>query len=297
VWDEGFQFGDWLDPDAPPEDAFAAKADPGVVATACAYRSALLTAKAAAVLGRSDEQAEFSSLARSLREAFNRRYVSGGAVHSDCTTVYSIAIVFGLLDDDDRRIAGERLAELVQDSRFRISTGFVGTPFITDALTETGHVDLAYRLLLEKGCPSWLYPVTMGATTVWERWDSMLPDGSINPGEMTSFNHYALGSVADWMHRTIGGIAPAAPGYEEVLIAPRPGGGITWARSSLETSHGTIAVRWELQGDEIVLEATIPANTSAVLRLPNQPDKVLDPGTSQNRAPWVFAGVTETLHA
>jgi alpha-L-rhamnosidase len=297
VWDEGFQFGDWLDPDAPPEDAFAAKADPGVVATACAYRSALLTAKAAAVLGRSDEQDEFSSLARSLREAFNRRFVSGGKVHSDCTTVYSIAIVFGLLNDNDKRIAGERLAELVQDSRYRVSTGFVGTPFITDALTETGHVDLAYRLLLEKGCPSWLYPVTMGATTVWERWDSMLPDGSINPGEMTSFNHYALGSVADWMHRIIGGIAPAAPGYEEVLIAPQPDGGITWARSSLETSHGTIAVRWELQGDEIVLEATIPANTSAVLRLPNQPDKVLGPGTSQNRASWVLAGITETLQA
>lgn len=297
VWDEGFQFGDWLDPDAPPADAFAAKADPGVVATACAYRSALLTAKAAAVLGRSSEQAEFDSVAHGLREAFNRRYVSGGKVHSDSTTVYSIAIVFGLLDEDDKKVAGERLAELVQDSGFRVSTGFVGTPFITDALTDTGYADLAYRLLLEKGCPSWLYPVTMGATTVWERWDSMLPDGSINPGEMTSFNHYALGSVADWMHRTIGGIAPAAPGYDEVLIAPRPGGGITWASSSLESRHGTISVRWEISGEEIVLDVNIPADIKAVLRLPDHPDTALEQGASQHRVPWVGAGLSKALDA
>ena len=110
-------------------------------------------------------------------------------------------------------------------SGHRISTGFAGTPFITDALTTTGHLDDAYRLLLQRECPSWLYPVTMGATTVWERWDSMLPDGTINPGEMTSFNHYALGAVADWMHRTIGGVAPLEPGYQHGSdrAAPRAG--------------------------------------------------------------------------
>ena len=118
------------------------------------------------------------------------------------------------------------------ESGYRIPTGFAGTPFVLDALTSTGHLDEAYRLLLQRECPSWLYPVTMGATTIWERWDSMLPDGTINPGEMTSFNHYALGAVADWMHRTIGGIAPLEPGYSKVLIAPQPGGGIRWARSS-----------------------------------------------------------------
>jgi hypothetical protein len=118
------------------------------------------------------------------------------------------AIVFGLLDEPLRQRAGDRLAALVTEADHRIATGFAGTPFVLDALTATGHLDVAYRLL-QRECPSWLYPVTMGATTIWERWDSMLPDGSINPGQMTSFNHYALGAVADWMHRVIGGEAPA----------------------------------------------------------------------------------------
>jgi alpha-L-rhamnosidase len=104
------------------------------------------------------------------------------------------------------------LAELVRESGYHIATGFVGTPIVCDALSRAGEVDVAYNLLLQRECPSWLYPVTMGATTIWERWDSMRPDGTINPGEMTSFNHYALGAVADWLQRSVGGLAPAAPG-------------------------------------------------------------------------------------
>ena len=126
---------------------------------------------------------------------------------------------------------------------YRIATGFAGTPYVTEALSRTGHVEEAYRLLLQTENPSWLYPVTMGATTIWERWDSMLPDGTINPGQMTSFNHYALGAVADWLHRTVAGLAPAEPGYRTVRVAPRPGGGMTWAKASLTTAHGEIARR------------------------------------------------------
>ncbi|HKU03176.1 MAG TPA: alpha-L-rhamnosidase C-terminal domain-containing protein, partial [Arthrobacter sp.] len=133
----------------------------------------------------------------------------------------------------------------------------------------TGHVDEAYRLLLEEGCPSWLYPVTMGATTVWERWDSMLPDGTINPGEMTSFNHYALGAVADWMHKAIGGIRPLEPGYARVLIQPQPGEGIDWARTSLKTPHGEVRVAWKLDGGEFRLEATVPDGVAADVVLPD----------------------------
>ena len=204
------------------------------VATACLYRSARLTAEAAQILGRAADADQFRGLAERTRAAFAEHYVSdNGTVHSDAQTVYALAIVFGLLDEPVRQKAGDRLAALVAESGYRISTGFAGTPFVTDALTATGHLDDAYRLLLQQECPSWLYSVTMGATTVWERWDSMLPDGSINPGEMTSFNHYALGAVADWMHRVIGGVAPAEPGYRTVRVAPRPGGGITWASTSL----------------------------------------------------------------
>ncbi|SDD34522.1 family 78 glycoside hydrolase catalytic domain [Auraticoccus monumenti] len=279
LWDTGFQFGDWLDPDAPPEDAARAKADPSVVATACAARSARLVAEAAAVLGRTEEQAELATLAEELRASFNREYVHDGRVHSDCTTVYSLAIVFDLLDAVDREAAGTRLAELVAESGFRISTGFAGTPFIADALTSTGHVEEAYRLLLQRECPSWLYPVTMGATTIWERWDSMMPDGTINVGEMTSFNHYALGAVADWLHRVVGGLAALEPGYARLLVAPRPGGGLSWAESALDTPHGRARVRWDREGDRLTVQVTVPEGTSALVQLPGAPDQELAAGT------------------
>ena len=285
LWDTVFQFGDWLDPDAPPENAAKAKADPGVVATACAYRSATLVAQAARLTGHEAEATEAAELATSLQAAFREHYVTDGRITSDCTTVYALAIVFGILSDEDTAAAGDRLAELAAESGYRISTGFAGTPFITDALTQTGHLDDAYRLLLQTECPSWLYPVTMGATTVWERWDSMLPDGTINPGEMTSFNHYALGAVADWMHRVVGGLAPLTPGYESVLIAPQPGGGLTWASTSLDTVHGHVAVRWELVDGELVVRATVPDGVTAVVRLPGLGEQRLSGGSHELRAP------------
>jgi alpha-L-rhamnosidase len=173
---------------------------------------------------------------------------------------------------------GDRLAALVRTAAFRIGTGFVGTAILPSALSSTGHIDVAARLLLQTECPSWLYPVTMGATTVWERWDSMLPDGTINPGEMTSFNHYALGAVGDWMHRRIGGIEPLEPGYRSVLIAPAPGGDLTWARASLETPHGLIEVSWEAEPDGIRLDATIPDGVSAIVRLPDAPERRIGAG-------------------
>jgi alpha-L-rhamnosidase len=286
LWDTVFQFGDWLDPDAPPEDAAKAKADPGVVATVCAFRSATLVAEAGALLpGHEAETTEAREMATSLQAAFREHYVTDGRITSDCTTVYALAIVFGILSDEDTRAAGDRLAELAAESGYRISTGFAGTPFITDALTQTGHLDDAYRLLLQTECPSWLYPVTMGATTVWERWDSMLPDGTINPGEMTSFNHYALGAVADWMHRVVGGLAPLTPGYETVLVAPQPGGGLTWAETSLDTVHGHVAVRWELVDGELLVRVTVPEGVTAVVRLRGLEEQQLAGGMHELRAP------------
>jgi len=269
LWDTGFQFGDWLDPQAPPDDPIKAKADNGVVATACYHRTLRQVAAAADILGHADDAGYFSALADRVRSAFGKHYVGeDGRITSDCATVYALAIEFDLLDDTDRQRAGDRLAELARANAYRVSTGFAGTPFVTGALSSTGHLDDAYRLLLERECPSWLYPVTMGATTVWERWDSMLPDGTINPGEMTSFNHYALGAVADWMHRTIGGIAPLAPAYAKVLVEPRPGGGLTWARAGLDTRHGRIETSWSLEGHAFTLEVTVPEGVTAMVRLP-----------------------------
>src|SRR3954449_9961231 len=240
LWAGGFQFGDWLDPTAPPDQPFKAQADPDVVATAHLARSAEVVAVAAGLVGELDAADEYAQLAHEVRGAFAREYVTaGGRVLSDCPTVYALALQWALLPtEEQRRRAGERLADLVRTSGFRISTGFLGTPLIADALTDAGHPELAYRLLLQTGCPSWLYAVTMGATTVWERWDSMLADGRINPGEMTSFNHYALGAVADWLHRTVAGLAPGAPGYRSIVVRPLPGGGLTHARARHLTPYG-----------------------------------------------------------
>ena len=295
LWDTGFQFGDWLDPTAPPERPIEAKADNGVVATACLYRSVRLVAESAGILGRDEDATAFAELAARTRAAFHRHYLRPESVEgpstgssrnlritSDAPTAYALAIVFDLLDADERHEAGTRLAELVAAGGHHIQTGFAGTPFVTDALTRTGHLDDAYRLLLQRECPSWLYPVTMGATTIWERWDSMLPDGTINPGEMTSFNHYALGAVADWMHRTVGGIAPLEPGYAQVLVAPQPGGGLTWAETSLETRHGRIAVRWQsTSGEALELDLEVPDGVTAVVRLPGRAEQVVGPGRHQ----------------
>jgi alpha-L-rhamnosidase len=238
-----------------------------------------MVAAAAGLLGREEDSDHFAGLAERTKTAFQTHYVDdAGRIHSDAQTVYALAIAFGLLDEPVAALAGDRLAELVAESGYRIQTGFAGTPYILDALSQTGHLDAAYRLLLQRDLPSWLYPVTMDATTIWERWDSMLPDGTINPGQMTSFNHYALGAVADWMHRTIGGIAPLEPGYARVLVAPQPGGGIGWARSSLISRHGRIAVSWSTDDDGLHIDLEVPDEVTAQLMLPGAADQEVGPG-------------------
>ncbi|AEB06663.1 alpha-L-rhamnosidase [Coriobacterium glomerans PW2] len=269
LWNTGFQFGDWLDPTAPPDDPAAAKADRYLVAQACLYRSASFAAKAAHLIDNERDAVRWRALADRTRAAFNKAYVRDGLLTSDATTSYALAIHFGLLDEKHISVAGERLAQLVREARYRVSTGFAGTPYITWALTDTGHVDDAYRLLLERSCPSWMYPITMGATTIWERWDSMLPNGKINPGEMTSFNHYALGSVCDWIYQVVGGIRPAAPGYASVRIEPVPGGGITWAKTAFDSVHGRIEVEWHIKEGDFSMLLNLPEDVDAKVVLPD----------------------------
>lgn len=245
LWEGDFQFGDWLDPTAPPDNPAQAIADPGVIATAALHRSIVLTARTAAALDRTDEAEQLRLEASALRRAFADAYVQpGGCILSDAPAVYALAIVTGVIDGDLVQAAGDRLAELVRTAGHRVVAGFAGAPYLCEALARTGHLDDAYAVLLRREEPSWLSPLAHGATTVWERWDSLRADGSVNPGEMTSFNHYALGAVADWIHRAVAGISPAAPGYDRVRIDPRPGGGLTWARGSVQTRHGLIAVEW-----------------------------------------------------
>jgi alpha-L-rhamnosidase len=265
--DGGFMLGDWLDTAAPPDNPGAARTPWPCVATAYLARSARILAEAAGVLGR--DGSRFAALAERAAERFRREYVTpNGRLAYPAQTAYALALEFGLLMPEQRVHAGRQLAAQVGADGFHIATGFLGTPFVTGALTGAGEVATAYELLLQREHPSWLYPVTMGATTIWERWDSMLPDGSINPGEMTSFNHYAFGAVADWLHRTVAGLAPAAPGYRRLRIAPRPGPGITSASATHETPYGPASVSWTVEGTAFTLELTVPPNATAEVLLP-----------------------------
>ncbi|PJJ70654.1 alpha-L-rhamnosidase [Diaminobutyricimonas aerilata] len=270
LWEGEFQFGDWLDPDAPPEHPADAKTDPDIVASAYLYRSTRLVADTAALLGRADDAERYAGTADRIRDAFVREYVTpAGRMLSDAPTAYAVALRFGIVQDATRRQAmGDRLAELVRAAGFHMSTGFVGTPLIQDALVEAGHVEVARRLLLQRENPSWLYAVTMGATTIWERWDSMLEDGSINPGEMTSFNHYAFGAVADWLHRAVGGLAPAEPGYRAIDVRPLPLDGLDWARTAHETPYGLASVEWRRAGSTLEVDVVVPAGVRARVQLP-----------------------------
>ncbi|MGC0379084.1 family 78 glycoside hydrolase catalytic domain [Streptomyces sp. SAI-229] len=288
IWGEGFQFGDWLDPTAPADDPGRAMTSSALVATAYFAHSARLLARTAEVLDDHDDAVRHHTLADAVRDAFLARFhAGGGRLTEETQTAYALALCFRLIEDDTERAeAGRRLAALVAERGHRIGTGFLGTPLVCDALTGTGHVDTAYRLLTQRACPSWLYQVDMGATTVWERWDSMLPDGSVNPGEMTSFNHYALGAVADWMHRTVAGLAPAEPGYRRLLVRPRPGGDLTWARAEHETPYGRAGAGWSREGDRLRVDVVVPPDVTALVDLPGAEPVEAGPGRHTFYAPF-----------
>ena len=282
LWEGGFQFGDWVDPDAPPDQPAKAKSDPDLVASGYLFRSAATLSHHALVLGRTEDAAHYAEVAEKVRQAWLTEYVTpAGRIVSDAQTSYAVAIAFDIATGELRTTMGKRLAWLVRRDGYRIGTGFVGTPIIADALSSTGHMRQAGRMLQQTECPSWLYPITMGATTIWERWDSMLEDGSINPGEMTSFNHYALGAIADWMHRVVAGLAPAEPGYRSLEIAPQFLAGLDWASTRHETPYGLASVAWRRTGTQIVVEASVPANSSAVVRLPGQEPFTATAGTHE----------------
>lgn len=269
LWKSGHQLGDWLDPNAPPHDPAGGPTDKYLVASAYFVYSTGRLADIAQLLGFDRDEVRYRQIALEARSAFRDEYVKpDGTLANDGQAAYALAIRFGLLTDEEALVAGERLATLVREADNRIATGFAGTPIISDALTDADQEGAAFDLLLEDGCPSWLYTVRMGATTMWERWDSMLPDGSINPGEMTSFNHYALGSVADWMHRVIGGIESLEPGYRRVRLAPRPGP-LTSASARHDGPYGPITSAWDVVDGDFTLTAALPTGSSGLVVMPD----------------------------
>lgn len=286
VWDSSYQLGDWLDPTAPPDDPADGLTDRHLVATAYFARSASRVAELGSALGVSDAE-ELWKLASAARRGFRARYVrNDGRLTSESQTSYSLAIVFGLFDTEEVQAAGRRLATLVEGAGLRLTTGFLGTPVILDALTRSGQRPLAYRLVLQPGFPSWLWPVTQGATTIWERWDSLTPAGHVNEGQMTSFNHYAFGSVADWLHREVAGLASAAPGWKSIRFRPGVESGLTWARAAQRTPRGEAAIRWRIEGDVVDVEVVVPVGADAVLELPDGTEERLESGVHRRRPRW-----------
>lgn len=289
LWSRGFQFGDWLDPDAPPDQPSRAKAEAALVATAHLCRTTQELAATAQILEDDDDAVRYRELHDETRRAFRIEWVTpAGRLANECQTSYALAICFGVFDPEQERRAGLRLAELVREARFRISTGFAGTPWVAHALSRTGRDDIAYRLLQQTEPPSFLYPVTMGATTIWERWDSVLPDGRLNSTGMTSLNHYALGAIGDWMHRRIGGLRPLEPGYRVIEVAPRPGGGLTWARTELDTVHGRVSCAWRDADGSRRVDVTVPDGTVARVVLPGHPDELVEEVGPGDRT-WSYA--------
>ncbi|KAB8251145.1 bacterial alpha-L-rhamnosidase domain protein [Aspergillus flavus] len=276
LWDTTiFQLGDWLDPAAPPDAPWKGATDAKLVANAFLIRSLDYMSRIAGILGKDDDRGQFAAELKEVWKEFQDEYVTpNGRIASDSQTAYALAICFDLLTPNQRVHAGNRLVELVRKNEFKIGTGFAGTPYLCEALTLTGHVQVAYSMLLEKKCPSWLYPVTMGATTVWERWDSMLPDGSINPGEMTSFNHYAFGAIAKFLLERIAGLQRLEPGWKHFRVAPSIGAELTYASASHATPYGQASCSWETtqveEGlDKIQLRVSVPHGTTCEVVYPS----------------------------
>ncbi|KAL2809162.1 bacterial alpha-L-rhamnosidase domain protein [Aspergillus granulosus] len=275
LWDLSiFNLGDWLDPAAPPDAPWKGATDAKMVANAFLIHSLDIMSKISRLLNQEPDHTHFITSAAAARQEFQDEYITRtGRIVSDSQTAYALAICFDLLTDSQKGHAGSRLAYLVRKNEFKIATGFAGTPFICEALVKAGHVQVAYSMLLEESCPSWLYPVTMGATTVWERWDSMLPDGSVNPGEMTSFNHYAFGAIAKFMYERVAGLQRVEPGWRKFRVAPSIGAEFEHAAAEHESPFGRISCHWEtMKGldnlEKMVMHISVPYSTTCEVVLP-----------------------------
>jgi len=270
LWNTGFTFGDWLSFATTSAAYPGATTSPDLIQTAYFARSTELLAKTAEVLGKKEDAADYAALEEKIKAAFVKEFVTpNGRLSSDTQTAYALALEFDLLPEPMRAGAAARLAEDVRKFK-HLTTGFLGTPVLCQALSDYGYLDEAYMLLNRKEYPSWLYPVTQGATTIWERWDGQKPDGSMQDVGMNSFNHYAYGAIGNWMYGVVAGleIDERAPGYKHILIEPHPGGELTYANASVESMYGRVESGWKIANGKLTLSVQVPANTTAMVRLP-----------------------------
>jgi alpha-L-rhamnosidase len=238
------------------------------VATAYYAYSSYLLSEIAGILGKKSDAAHYAEIFTRVKEAWQKEFISGnGRLKPDLQATYVRALAFNLLPDDLQPKAAQRLVELIEKNDFHLSTGFLSTTLINHVLTRFGYVDVAYKLLLQKTRPSWLYPVTKGATTIWEMWDIIKEDGTIIMG---SLNHYSPGSVGSWLYQVVAGIKqdPEFPGYSKFIVQPVPGGNLSWARASYLSQYGQISSEWKMDNKKISINVLVPVNTTATVYLP-----------------------------
>ncbi|GGI29111.1 family 78 glycoside hydrolase catalytic domain [Pedobacter mendelii] len=277
LWNSGFHFGDWLfyRPDDD-NDGRAAVTDKYMIAQTFYSHSVQLLINSAKVLNKNEDAKLYEALQERIKTAYLKEYMTpNGKLVSNTQTAYVLALQFDMLPQNLRLQAAERLVQNVKSYGNHLTTGFLGTPYLCHVLSRFGFENIAYDLLMQEKYPSWLYPVKMGATTIWERWDGIKPDGSFQTPNMNSYNHYAYGAIGDWMYKNIAGINVVAeqPGYKAIIISPKPGGGLTSADAELETSYGKIKSSWTLNNGIFKLDITIPSNTSATILLPKNNKK------------------------
>ncbi|KIW34685.1 uncharacterized protein PV07_01449 [Cladophialophora immunda] len=282
LWDRyQWQFGDWLDPSAPPNDSGRGRTDGTFVADCFLIESTRRMAFIAKHLQKLDDFVHFSTVHLQLLTAFRTKYVTpAGLLAPDTATANALAIAFELLPSPEKshtaseeHTTAARLSRALRFDDFCISTGFVGTAFLLSSLTKTHQDTLAYQMLLSRSIPSVLYPVRMGATTIWERWNSLKPDGHINEASMTSFNHHALGAVSSWLHECVGGIKADEPGWKTIVIEPCINRMLSYAEVTYESVYGRIECRWKLDGDTLSIDVEVPPNTHARIVLPDARDR------------------------
>ena len=226
-----------------------------------------LISQVASVLGYDAEASACAAQADAVYAAFVTEYLSSdGRLPVDLQGIYVLALALGFVPDERRAAVVAQLVRLVHAADDHLDTGFLSVPYLLDVLWKNGERELAWRLLRQHTPPSWLYEVRMGATTIWESWESIAPDGSVGP---TSLNHYAFGCVDDWLFRRVAGLQPVSPGYRESRIEPDLDSGLSRLSAHHDTPYGRLAVDWRAEGGQVVLTLTVPANTSAVLELPH----------------------------
>jgi alpha-L-rhamnosidase len=272
LWNTGFHFGDWLFyRPFDDNDGRSAVTDKYLIAQCFYAYSTQILLNAATVLGKTADADYYKSLLQKIKTAFVNEYVTpNGNLISGTQTAYTLTLQFDMLPEAQRQPIAEKLVANIKNYDNHLTTGFLGTPYLCHVLSRFGYTDVAYKLLLQESYPSWLYPVKMGATTIWERWDGIKPDSTFQVPSMNSFNHYSYGAIGDWMYRVMAGLDTYddGPGYKHIKIKPFVGGGFTHATASLQTYYGTVSSGWKVTADKTMFTITIPANTTATVYLP-----------------------------